>query len=192
VPVLEAPAEKLSSILKHQPSGVLVKRLGFAVTFVAALGLLPSLQAAAQSAKKEKDGKWETAEGKPTYNITGDGTVDWYTFSGFRRYHSECHVCHGPDGEGSTYAPGLLESLKTTSYDDFMLVVASGREVVRADKQSNMPALGDNRNVMCYIDDIYVYLKARADGVLPRGRPAKRVEKPAAAEEHEKACVGAR
>jgi mono/diheme cytochrome c family protein len=101
-------------------------------------------------------------------------------------------VCHGADGEGSTYAPGLLESLKTTSYDDFMLVVAGGREVVRADKQSKMPALGDNRNVMCYIDDIYVYLKARADGVLPRGRPAKRVEKPAAAEEHEKACVGAR
>lgn len=192
MPILEAPAEKLSSILKHQPSGVLVKRLGFAVAFVAALGLLPGLQAAGQSAKKEKDGKWETADGNPTYNITGDGTVDWYTFSGFRRYHSECHVCHGPDGEGSTYAPGLLESLKTTSYNDFMLVVASGREVVRADKQSKMPALGDNRNVMCYIDDIYIYLKARADGVLPRGRPAKRVEKPAAAEEREKACVGAR
>ncbi|MGB8638134.1 MAG: c-type cytochrome, methanol metabolism-related [Pseudolabrys sp.] len=153
---------------------------------------MPSLQAAGQSAKKEKDGKWETADGNPTYNIAGDGTVDWYTFSGFRRYHSECHVCHGPDGEGSTYAPGLLESLKTTSYEDFMLVVASGREVVRPDKQSKMPALGDNRNVMCYIDDIYVYLKARADGVLPRGRPAKRVEKPPAAEEHEKACVGAR
>ncbi len=55
-----------------------------------------------------------------------------------------------------------------------------------------MPAIGDKSNVMCYIDDIYVYLKARADGVLPRGRPGKRVEKPAAAEEHEKACVGAR
>jgi methanol metabolism-related c-type cytochrome len=192
LPILEHPAEKVSSIRKHQPSGLLVKHLGFAVAVVAALGLLPSLQAAGQSAKKEKDGKWETADGNPTYNITGDGTVDWYTFSGFRRYHSECHVCHGPDGEGSTYAPGLLGPLKTTSYEDFMQVVASGREVVRADKQSKMPALGDNRNVMCYIDDIYVYLKARADGVLPRGRPAKRVEKPAAAEEHEKACVGAR
>jgi methanol metabolism-related c-type cytochrome len=167
-----------------------VKRGGFALTFVAALGLLSSLPAAGQSATKEKDGKWETADGKPTYNLTSDGTVDWYTFSGFRRYHSECHVCHGPDGEGSTYAPGLLESLKTTSYDDFFQVVASGREVVRADKQSKMPALGDNRNVMCYIDDIYVYLKARADGVLPRGRPAKRAEKPPAADQHEKDCFG--
>ena len=158
--------------------------------FVAALGLLWSRHAAGEGAKKEKDGKWETADGHPTYNIAGDGTVDWYTFSGFRRYHSECHTCHGPDGEGSTYAPGLMESLKTTSYQDFMGVVASGREVVRADKQSKMPALGDNRNVMCYIDDIYVYLKARADGALPRGRPAKRSEKPAAADEQEKACFG--
>jgi methanol metabolism-related c-type cytochrome len=176
--------------LEHQPSRLRVKRAGFALAFVAALGLLSSLQAAGETAKKEKDGKWETADGRPTYNITSDGTVDWYTFSGFRRYHSECHTCHGPDGEGSTYAPGLMESLRTISYEDFMGVVASGREVVRADKQSKMPALGDNRNVMCYIDDIYVYLKARADGVLPRGRPAKRSEKPAAAEEHEKACFG--
>ena len=75
-------------------------------------------------------------------------------------------------------------------YDEFMEVVASGREIVRPDKQSKMPALGDNRNVMCYIDDIYVYLKARADGALPRGRPAKRIEKPATAEADEKACFG--
>ena len=160
------------------------------MAIVAALGFLSNLQAAGETAKKEKDGKWETADGHPTYNITGDGTVDWYTFSGFRRYHSECHTCHGPDGEGSTYAPGLMDSLKTMSYEDFMAVVASGREVIRADKQSKMPALGDNRNVMCYIEDIYVYLKARAEGALPRGRPAKRNEKPATADEQEKACSG--
>jgi methanol metabolism-related c-type cytochrome len=167
-----------------------VKPVCFALIFVALLVALQVSQTAGQADKKEKDGKWETADGTPTYQISSDGTVDWYTFSGFRRYHSECHVCHGPDGEGSTYAPGLIESLKTMSYADFMLVVASGREVVRADKQSKMPALGDNPNVMCYIDDIYVYLKARADGVLPRGRPAKRVEKPATADAAEKACFG--
>ena len=160
------------------------------MAIIAALGFLSNLQAAGETAKKEKDGKWETADGHPTYNVTGDGTVDWYTFSGFRRYHYECHTCHGPDGEGSTYAPGLMDSLKTMSYEDFMAVVASGREVIRADKQSKMPALGDNRNVMCYIEDIYVYLKARAEGALPRGRPAKRSEKPATADEQEKACSG--
>ena len=161
---------------------------------VVALGLLLALQAAAQTAdktaKKEKDGKWETADGTPTYNIGPDGTVDWYTYSGFRRYHSECHVCHGPDGEGSTYAPALVQSMKTMSYPDFLQIVASGRQDVNPAQQNVMPALGDNPNVMCYIDDIYIYLKARADGVLPRGRPAKRSEKPEAAEAQEKACFG--
>jgi hypothetical protein len=53
-----------------------------------------------------------------------------------------------------------------------------------------MPALGDNPNVMCYIDDIYVYLKARSVGGLARGRPPKRADKPAAVDKHEKACFG--
>jgi len=167
-----------------------MKRVRIALVLVSALGLLSSLSVVAETAKKEKDGRWETADGTPTYNIASDGTIDWYTFSGFRRYHSECHVCHGPDGEGSTYAPGLVEPLKTMSYPEFMLIVATGREEVRTDKQSKMPALGNNLNVACYLDDIYVYLKARADGVLPRGRPAKRADKPAAAEAHEKACFG--
>src|SRR4051812_29181195 len=77
--------------LEQQSSELLVKRAGFALACVAALGLLSGHHAAGQAAKKEKDGKWETADGTPTYNIAGDGTVDWYTFSGFRRYHSECH-----------------------------------------------------------------------------------------------------
>ena len=32
---------------------------------------------------------------------------------------------------------------------------------------------------MCYVDDIYVYLRARADGALGRVRPAKHDDKPA-------------
>ena len=51
-------------------------------------------------------------EEKP-YKISEDGTVDWYTFSGFRRYHSDCHVCHGPDGLGSSFGPALVDYLKT-------------------------------------------------------------------------------
>lgn len=167
-----------------------MQRAGCALTLAAFILSFSSLTISAEEKKKNVDGKWETEDGIPTYHVDEDGTVDWYTYSGFRRYHAECHVCHGPDGEGSTYAPALSQSLKTMSYDDFMLVVASGREVVRADKQSVMPAFGTNYNVMCYIDDIYVYLKARADGAIPRGRPAKRADKPQAAKDHEKSCLG--
>jgi mono/diheme cytochrome c family protein len=55
---------------------------------------------------KNEDGKYFDKDGNPTFKVT-DGSVDWYTYSGYRRYHSECHVCHGPDGEGSSYAPAL-------------------------------------------------------------------------------------
>ena len=42
------------------------------------------------------NGKYADKDGNPTYKISPDGVVDWYTYSGFRRYHSDCHVCHGP------------------------------------------------------------------------------------------------
>ena len=53
-----------------------------------------------------------------------------------------------------------------------------------------MPAFGDNKNVMCYADDLYVYLKARGTGELPRGRPANREDKSEAIREAENACLG--
>jgi hypothetical protein len=36
-----------------------------------------------------------------------------------------------------------------------------------------MPAFGDNPNVACYLDDLYVYLRARANEAVGRVRPAK-------------------
>ncbi len=137
-----------------------------------------------------EDGKHYNAEGDPTYNVKEDGAVDWYTYSGFRRYHAECHVCHGPDGEGSTYAPALKESALKLSYDEFMEAVASGVKKVGASQNQVMPAFGDNVNVWCFADDIYVYLKARGTDAVPRGRPPKKDAKPDAAREYENDCLG--
>lgn len=141
-------------------------------------------------AASNEDGKYLDANGDPTFNITADGTVDWYTFSGFRRYHSDCHVCHGPAGQGSTYAPPLTDSMKTMNYVEFLEVVTNGRKKVGASQNSVMPAFGTNKNVMCYIDDIYVYLRARTSGAGGTGRPPKKEAKPAAYTEAETACMG--
>jgi methanol metabolism-related c-type cytochrome len=134
----------------------------------------------------EDGGRYYTAEDIPTFNVAEDGTVDWLTFSGFRRYHSECHVCHGPDGEGSTYAPKIKNSAVNMGYYDFVDVVVNGRTV----GNSVMPHFGENKNVMCYLDDIYVYLKARGTGVVDRGRPAKKESKSDLIQEAEVACMG--
>lgn len=137
-----------------------------------------------------EDGRYYTEDDIPTFNVAEDGTVDWMTFSGFRRYHAECHVCHGPDGEGSTYAPALKESALDMDYYDFVDVVTNGRKVVNAAENSVMPGFGDNPNVMCFLDDIYVYLKAHGSGAIPRGRPPKKEAKSDVIREDEHACMG--
>lgn len=142
------------------------------------------------TAAYSEDGKFFTEDNIPTFNVSQDGTVDWPTFSGFRRYHAECHVCHGPEGEGSTYAPALKDSAIDMDYYDFIYVVSEGRKKVDAAANSVMPAFGDNPNVMCYLDDIYVYLKARGAEVVPRGRPAKKEAKSDVIAEDEDACMG--
>lgn len=108
-------------------------------------------------------------EEKP-YSIV-DGKVDKGTYNGWRRYNSSCHTCHGPEGLGSSYAPSLVDSLKTMSYDEFAEVVINGRVNVSTSQQNVMPAFGTVMDVATYLDDIYAYLKARSDGVLGRGRP---------------------
>lgn len=140
-------------------------------------------------AVKEVDGKYFDGKGDPTFNVKPDGTIDWFTYSGYRRYHSECHVCHGPDGEGSTYAPALKDSLKRLNYAEYYGIVVGGKQTLGGGQEKVMPALGDNKNVMCYIDDIYIYLRARSANAVARGRPEKREDKPSQAAAAEQACL---
>jgi methanol metabolism-related c-type cytochrome len=136
------------------------------------------------------NGKYLDKDGSPTYKIGEGGTVDWYTYSGYRRYHSDCHVCHGPNGDGSSYAPALANSLKSLNYSDFVDVVTNGRKNVNQASDNVMPSFATNVNVMCFIDDIYVYLRARANNVIPGGRPPSHEDKPEAAKQAEASCTG--
>jgi len=151
-----------------------------------------NLTARAENKKpaSDKNGEYFDANGDPIYNIGPDGKVDWFTFSGYIRYTAECMRCHGPDGLGSSYAPALKDSLKTMSYTQFITTVAQGKSNVGSGQEEVMPSLGLDKNVMCYIDDIYVYLRARSDEAVPRGRPASHEPKPKAAVDAENACMG--
>ena len=102
-----------------------------------------------------------------------DGKVDKKTFNGWRRYTQSCLRCHGPDGAGSSYGPDLLESIKRTTQDEFDEVVVNGRTNVNVANTSVMPPFGEVEDVVTYLDDIWTYLKARADGAVGRGRPER-------------------
>ena len=127
-----------------------------------------------------------SASDEKPYNIGADGTVDWATFNGYRRYHASCHVCHGPDGLGSSFGPALIDTLKIQPFEQFLEVVVNGKQT----GEKKMPALGTDFNVMCYINDIYAYLKARSDNAIGRGRPAKYEKKSEEAAKAEETCMG--
>jgi methanol metabolism-related c-type cytochrome len=112
-----------------------------------------------------------SATEKP-YTIT-DGKVDKKTFNGWRRYTESCLRCHGPDGAGSSYAPSLVDSAKRMTQDEFNEIVINGRTNVNAASENVMPPFGEVEDVVTYLDDIWAYLKARADGALDRGRPPR-------------------
>lgn len=97
--------------------------------------------------------------------------VDKDTYVGWRTFAGQCQVCHGGSALGSTFAPNLLDRFhERVDYARFVEVVHNGfRGQVGA-----MPAWKGNPNVEPHIDAIYRYLKARADGVLPPGRPARK------------------
>ena len=65
----------------------------------------------------------------------------------------------------------------------YLLVFSTAQENV-------MPAFGDNPNVACYMDDLYVYLRARSTEAWGRQRPAKKEEKTEAYKKAEDACMG--
>lgn len=85
--------------------------------------------------------------------------------NGYRRYNSACNHCHGPDGVGGTFAPALIE--QPLPFAGFEKIVRDGS----ATGTSVMRGFSDDPNVAPYIRDIYVYLAARADGTVGRGRP---------------------
>ncbi len=100
-------------------------------------------------------------------------TVDKETYVGWRTFAGQCQVCHGASALGSTFAPNLLGRFHSrVDYPRFVDVVLHGYH----GQVGVMPAWKGNPNVEPHIDAIFSYLKARADGVLPSGRPNR--EKP--------------
>lgn len=98
-----------------------------------------------------------------------DCKIDKFLLKGFRAF-SQCQVCHGIDGNGSTIAPSLLSKLDSDiTYEIFVDRVANGF----TGQMGVMPPWKDNPNVMKNMNNLYAYLKARADGVIPAGRLKK-------------------
>lgn len=93
--------------------------------------------------------------------------TDRGTYVGWRTFHATCHACHGQNAVGSSFAPSLLKPIDRERFVDVVTNGYTGQMGV-------MPAWGENPNVKDFIDELYAYQQARADGVLRPGRPKRK------------------
>ena len=109
-------------------------------------------------------------EAKP-YRVE-NGRIDANTYHGWQLYGENCQRCHAPGAVGVEYpyTPALAKSLKTMSEARFKHIVTNGKQ---CGEPLVMPSFGETPAVMLRLDDLYAYLKARADGVLGPGRPQR-------------------
>lgn len=94
--------------------------------------------------------------------------IDLFLTRGFRAF-SQCQVCHGLDGAGSTIAPSLIDKIIELDKETFMDVVANGK----TGQIGVMPPWKENPNVWKYAENLYLYLLARADKKIPAGKIAR-------------------
>jgi mono/diheme cytochrome c family protein len=120
-----------------------LKSAGFALAAVALLsGLRNSSEAEAQSSP-------------PVYKDV---------YNGWKWWHVYCYRCHGMNAIGGNLAPNLIDPNEKFKLSEFLKIVRNGS----ADKamQAWDKLLDDKQ-----ITQIYTYVRARADKVLPPGRP---------------------
>jgi mono/diheme cytochrome c family protein len=98
------------------------------------------------------------------YKVVDGYKVDADTMNGFRAWRqAACDRCHGANQEGLV-GPSLLTSMKTLSKEEFVKTVRDGR------LEKGMQSFGTSKAVMDNIDQLYAYLKGRADGAITRAK----------------------
>jgi len=85
-------------------------------------------------------------------------------YNGWKTWHVYCYRCHGTNASGTTLAPNLTEPQEKMPLLAFKTVVKTGS----ADGQMQAwDKLLDDKQIAQLFD----YVRARADKVLPPGRP---------------------
>jgi len=101
------------------------------------------------------------------YTVTNGNQLDADSYKGFKLYRNWCARCHGTYGQGMA-GPNLANSLNQISREEFMTTVAQGK----TGSIGSMPAWKSNPAVMEGRENIYSYLKARANGDIGEVKPS--------------------
>jgi len=104
------------------------------------------------------------------YHQVPRDTITQEAYQGWKQFELNCSRCHGEYGVGTSFAPALIVSLKDggtiPNKEVFIQTVCAGRP------SKGMPSWCALGLEMEKIQNIYAYLKGRADGKIHIGRPA--------------------
>lgn len=150
------------------------------ITFACAADTTQNQQAASSAASAPEPATKENAADVPysvecgQVNDAGEPFcyVDGDTYVGWRTFHAFCHVCHAQDAVGSTFAPNLLDRMKQSDMTRDLFVERLNEGFTG--QVGVMPPWKDDPNVRKRYNELYAYLKARASGALPPGRPKRK------------------
>ena len=85
-------------------------------------------------------------------------------YNGWKWWHVYCYRCHGTNAIATSIAPSLIDPNKRMSLPMFVSTARNGRP---AQGMQSWRKLLDNKQLA----QIYTYVQARMDKVLPPGRP---------------------
>ena len=125
----------------------------------------PSPQAATPvPAEAAKPASSENVVKTDLYTVVDGTKVDAKTLDGFKIWRAAaCDRCHGANQEGMV-GPSLLESIRKLTKSEFVTVLKDGR------LEKGMPPWNTNDQVMKGMDNLYAYLKGRADGAITKAK----------------------
>ncbi|HEY6281360.1 MAG TPA: cytochrome c [Burkholderiales bacterium] len=140
-----------------------MRSISAAVIFLAAAGLVLSVcQLSSEKANAQEVSAQKKEE--PVYTVQDGDKVDAKTLEGWRTWRTmACDRCHGAKQEGMT-GPGLVDSLKHMTKEEFKKATLEGRP------EKGMPNYNTTKLVVDNIDNLYAYLKGRADDKIQPGR----------------------
>jgi mono/diheme cytochrome c family protein len=137
------------------------------------IALITALTIVGAARAEAQDSAYWEAYKKQVEAVKRD-TIPQNAYQGWKQYELNCSRCHGEYGVGTSFAPSLIVSLKdggtVPDQTAFITVVCQGR----TDK--GMPGWCALGLEMDKIQNIYSYLKLRADGKVAAGRPAAKAE----------------
>jgi mono/diheme cytochrome c family protein len=134
--------------------------------------LLGTGPAAAQAVDPSDDSTAADSSWFAQYHPAATDTLSAGAYQGWKQFQLNCSRCHGQDAEGTSFAPSLVQALgkdgPVQTESEFLTIACNGIP------GTGMPSWCKLGLEKAQLQQIYLYIKGRADGTIHPGHPAEK------------------